>query len=235
MPREPYDVVVHCAGGSSVAASVSEPALDFAKTVPALEAVLDAQPAARIVLVSSAAVYGAREVQPIAEDAPAQPISPYGEHKLACEQLVRERARAAAIVRLFSIYGAGLERQLLWDACCRARDGRARFAGTGRERRDWLHVTDASKLLVTAVDAAAPGAPVINGGSGTGTRVVDAVELLFGALGVAEPPLFDGSTRAGDPPDYIADVRRAAELGWRPMKSLADGLDDYARWFRARP
>src|SRR5262249_27084833 len=106
------ELVVHCAGGRSVAASVGDPMGDHAKTVPAFSAVLDGvrecAPDARIVLLSSAAVYGAARVVPTPETEPPSPRSPYGEHKLACEQLCAASGLATIAVRLFSVYGAGL-------------------------------------------------------------------------------------------------------------------------------
>src|SRR5690606_18820395 len=81
------DLVVHCAGGSSVAASVQDPQRDHDKTVPPFRALLEhlarRAPATRVVLLSSAAVYGNAAV-PTPESAPAAPISPYGEHKVQC-------------------------------------------------------------------------------------------------------------------------------------------------------
>jgi UDP-glucose 4-epimerase len=240
LPNHAYDAIVHCAGGSSVGVSVATPHVDFATTVPPFAQLLEwmrtgPSRGARLVLVSSGAVYGACAAQPIAEDTPPRPVSPYGTHKLMCEQLVHSYARthglSVAIVRLFSIYGSGLQRQLLWDACCKQRDGRARFSGSGRERRDWVHVDDAAKLLVLAATHATP--ELVNGGTGTGTCVADVLAMLFAELGATTAPMFDGVTRAGDPADYIADPRRAVALGWRATTSLEAGLADYARWFRA--
>ncbi|HEY1551649.1 MAG TPA: NAD(P)-dependent oxidoreductase [Kofleriaceae bacterium] len=239
-PELAYDAIVHCAGGSSVGVSVAAPYVDFATTVPPFAQVLEwmrtgPSRRARLVLVSSGAVYGACAEQPIAETTEPRPVSPYGTHKLMCEQLAHSYAGtyglSIAIVRLFSIYGNGLQRQLLWDACCKQRDGRTRFSGSGSERRDWMHVDDAAKLLVAAATHATP--ELVNGGTGTGTCVADALATLFAELGAATAPSFDGVTRAGDPPDYVADPRRANALGWRASTSLAAGLADYARWFRA--
>lgn len=240
LPEVRYDVVIHCAGGSSVVRSIDDPHGQLAKTVSACEAILEwmrtgASRDARLVFVSSGAVYGAAPVMPIAEDVPPKPVSPYGAHKLMCEELCRTYAGtygvSVAIVRPFSVYGAGLDRQLLWDAARKAAAGAPRFAGSGNERRDWLHVSDAARLLVLAAAHATPAVTTLNGGSGEGTRVADVVRMLLAELGTKDTPTFDGSTRAGDPPDYIADITRARSLGWSPTTPLAAGLREYARWF----
>ncbi len=234
------DLVVHCAGSSSVAASVAEPAREHAKTVPPfatlLERVRARAPHAKLVLLSSAAVYGAATQIPTPETAPLVPLSPYGEDKRACERLCADHGReghAAAIVRLFSVYGPGLRKQLLWDACHKARGGVPHFAGTGAEERDWLHVRDAAALIVRVAADATPAVPVFNGGAGVGVRVRELVELVCRELAAPEPR-FTGEVRAGDPQRYIADITRARALGWSPQIELATGIAEYVRWFRDR-
>jgi UDP-glucose 4-epimerase len=230
------ELVVHCAGGSSVAASVTDPDRERAKTVPAFAELLHQVrihvPAARVVLLSSAAVYGNASVVPTPETAPLAPLSPYGEHKRACEDLLRAHGGPGAIVRLFSVYGPRLRKQLLWDACQKASAGVPRFAGTGDEERDWLHVRDAAALILVAARAATTSVPVMNGGSGRGTTVRDVVGHVCRELR-APPPEFSGETRAGDPPRYVADIARARALGWTPRIELAPGIAEYVAWFRS--
>src|SRR5262245_21334499 len=176
---ERTELVVHCAGGSSVGQSVSAPLVDFQKTVPPFAEVLEWArghvATAKVVLLSSAAVYGDADTIPTAEDSPLRPISPYGCHKRMCEELCASYGRnygvSSAVVRLFSVYGAGLRKQLLWDTCRKASTGDRRFQGTGQELRDWLHVDDAVALVLAAAGIAAPETPIINGGSGIGTPV----------------------------------------------------------------
>lgn len=230
------EVVVHCAGGSSVALSIRDPERERAKTVPPFAELL-AQirthaPAARVVLLSSAAVYGNASLVPTPETSPIAPLSPYGEHKVACEELLRAHGGPAAIVRLFSVYGPGLRKQLLWDACQKASAGVPRFAGTGDEERDWLHVRDAAALIVAAVHAAGADVPVINGGTGHGTSVREVVGHVCRELG-APAAEFSGEVRAGDPTRYVADIAHARSLGWAPRVDIARGIAEYVAWFRS--
>jgi UDP-glucose 4-epimerase len=236
----PVDLVVHCAGGSSVAASVADPQSDFDKTVPPLEALLEhvhrTMPTARFVLLSSAAVYGNAEKVPIDEASPLAPVSPYGVHKQRCEELCRSfgaHGIASAILRVFSVYGPGLRKQLLWDACTKARAGGGTFGGTGDEERDWLHVDDAVALVLVAANHTSTDVPVFNGGSGVGARVRDVVGQIFEELG-AGTPVFNGQSRAGDPLRYIADITRATSLGWAPRVRITGGISQYVTWFRTK-
>ncbi|CAN5673576.1 NAD-dependent epimerase/dehydratase family protein [soil metagenome] len=229
------DLIVHCAGSASVSASVVDPTGEHAKTVPAFALLLDRvrnhAPGARVVLLSNAAVYGNTAIVPTPETAALAPVSPYGEDKRACEELCRAHRGATAIVRLFSVDGAGLRKQLLWDACKKASSGVPRFAGTGDEERDWLHVSDAASLIVLAAAHATNDAPVINGGAGVGVKVREVVGQVCRELGTE--PVFTGQPRAGDPPRYVADITHARELGWQPRIDLVRGIADYVTWFRA--
>jgi len=230
------ELVIHCAGGSSVALSIKDPDREREKTVPPFAELLSqvrAQaPASRVVLLSSAAVYGDAAIVPTPETSPTTPLSPYGEHKVACEELLRAHGGPGAIVRLFSVYGPGLRKQLLWDACEKAKGGVPRFAGTGDEQRDWLHVRDAAALIVAAAGAASRDVPIFNGGTGRGTSVREIVGQISRELG-APAPAFSGEARAGDPTRYIADIARAQSLGWAPQIDIARGISEYVAWFRA--
>lgn len=236
------DIVVHCAGPASVGASFGDPSEDFTRSVVTCHAVLDymrqCAPQARLVLCSSAAVYGAGHAAPIPENAATQPVSPYGLHKDICERLVRFHARTwalqAVIVRLFSVYGEGLKRQLLWDASCKLSRGERSFSGGGDEVRDWIHVADAAEILVDAAAHASPEVPACNAGTGRGTRVRDALRDICRALGITERLEFDGMVRPGDPAYLVAAITRSESWGWAPKTTLSEGLVRYARWFSAQ-
>ena len=233
-------IIVHCAGSGSVPFSMEQPHQDFVRTVSNTAAVLEYvrlhSPATVVVYPSSAAVYGNVSKIPIAESDALNPASPYGVHKLMAEQLCQSYARhcgiAVAIVRFFSVYGNGLQKQLLWDACRKAADGNLQFHGTGQELRDWLHVDDAALLLLKAAEHASTGCPVFNGGSGTGTTIAEVVRTVASAMGATEALAFGGVGRTGDPSRYVADNLRARQIGWAPQVDLDEGIRSYVAWFR---
>ena len=234
------DVVVHCAGSGSVGFSLSNPYQDFQRTVATTAAVLEFvrlyAPGARVVYPSSGAVYGAAQHLPMAEGDPAAPVSPYAAHKLIVEQLCASYARnfglSAIMVRLFSVYGKGLRKQLLWDACQKITGGTHEFFGTGAETRDWLHVNDAAALLMAASDHADAACQIVNGGTGVSVPVREVLQELYAALGKNGGPQFGGHTRAGDPSHVQADISRISAWGWRPGVSWKEGMHEYAAWFR---
>lgn len=233
------DAIVHCAGSGSVAFSLDNPIADFERTVTTTAHVMEfartLAPGCRVVYPSSASVYGTVAATPIRESAATQPISNYGANKLTAEQMVAFSAAQsgipAAVVRLFSVYGDGLRKQLLWDACNKLQRGDTTFAGSGHEVRDWLHVQDAAALLLAAIDHATPACPIVNGGSGEGTMVRDVLQHLTQHIHGAAPE-FSGAQRAGDPSCFIADIAAARALGWAPLQPLQAGVAAYVRWWK---
>lgn len=242
----PFDTLFHLAGGSSVAPSFAQPYEDFERTVSTTARLLDwlyrHSPQTRLVVVSTAAVYGAGHDDPVDERAELRPASPYGVHKLVMERLVAEHGRSfginAAIVRPFSVYGPGLEKQLLFDLCgrCdRAEPGTSiPIGGTGSERRDWLHVGDAVRLLALAGREASPSCPVVNGGTGEGTTVSEIARTVCELWGKQQAPAFSGETRPGDPHSLVAAIDRARAIGFAPGVTVAEGLGEYVEWYRRR-
>lgn len=234
------EVIVHCAGGGSVGFSVSHPLQDYERTAVTTAQVLEFvrlhAPKAAVVYPSSAGVYGKAEVLPISEEAPLHPMSPYGVHKMMAEELCRSYGYhfdvASAVVRLFSVYGPGLRKQLLWDTCVKLSADEITFFGTGNETRDLLHVRDAVELLYAAGEHASPDCPVINGGSGFGTAVRDIVTELFACFQRTDRPVFTGSIKPGDPQHYAADITKALSWKWRPTLVWTAGVREYAQWFR---
>lgn len=236
--------VFHLAGGSSVGLAIAHPFEDFSRTVASTARLLEwlrvHSPRSRLIAASSAAVYGSGHSGPISEQAAMTPMSPYGQHKLMMEQLCRSYAISygigSTVVRLFSVYGTGLRKQLLWDVCSRLQENCHELAlgGTGEEVRDWCDVRDVVRLLALFAQAPQPETfRVINGGSGQGLRVSEVAGLLAGHWGNISVR-FSGNVRAGDPFSLLADdsALRAMGFAWRIPPAL--GIADYVRWFRDR-
>jgi UDP-glucose 4-epimerase len=161
-------------------------------------------------------------------------MSPYGLHKKFCEEMLKfygERdGLLGAVVRLFSIYGPGLRKQLLWDAVGKLLSGQAIFFGTGHEVRDWVHIDDTVRLIAIAADHASPKIPVCNGASGVAIPVRDILDLVARTLGVTQFPSFDGVSRLGDPDFLVGSTYAAKSWGWRVETNWRDGIAAYVRW-----
>ena len=235
------DLIVHCAGSASVPLSVSDPYLDYQSnvrtTLEVLEYVRTCSPYTKIVLPSSVAVHGEVKQLPIMETDPLKPISPYGVHKKIAEDLCLSYARnfslSVSIVRLFSVYGPGLRRQILWDACNKAnKHDDSAFYGTGNETRDFIHVEDAAELLYLTGEYAVPDGLIVNGGTGVSTAIGDLISEIYLTMNYEVKPDFSMKVKVGDPVHYQADISRARSLGWTPKRDIHQGIRDYVNWFR---
>ena len=220
--------IFHLAGGSSVGLSIALPFEDFSRTVAStarlLEWMRSSAPQTRLIVASSAAVYGADHHGPIAENAGLVPMSPYGQHKLMMEQLCRSYATTfgirSTVARLFSVYGPRLRKQLLWDICSRLQqDGRTLvLGGTGAEVRDWTDVRDVARLLACIAEQPQQEAfRVINGGCGRGTTVAEIAQMIVRHWGGDVAVRYSGIVRAGDPFSLVADAAGLHRLpfDWR--------------------
>lgn len=232
----------HLAGGSSVGRSIEQPYEDFSRTVVATAGLLEwlrrSAKDCRLIVASSAAVYGGHHAGAISEDASKQPMSPYGHHKLIMEQLCSSYATSfgirATIVRLFSVYGPWLRKQLLWDLCLRLSEGGTELiiGGTGNEARDWIDVREVAQLLVLLGQGDTQQFRVLNGGSGIATTVGKIARLVTQAWGRDIEVRFSGFARAGDPFSLVADAQQINALPFSWHIGVEQGIGHYVRWFK---
>lgn len=237
---ERLDALIHCAGSGSVAFSYSTPFEDYQRSVSTVAILLEylrrsGAGRTRAVIASSAAVYGDQGDVDLAESSACSPISPYGFTKRAAEELCRSYSRffglEVSIVRLFSVYGEGLRKQLLWDGLNKLGRGDAHFFGTGHELRDWVHVDDAAQLLCTAACAPQANFEIYNGGNQKATTR-EVLSQLASVLGAGIEPSFNGQTHTGNPRRLTSDSGHARrQLGWKPRITLEEGLSRYVAWF----
>ncbi|MDI3566275.1 NAD(P)-dependent oxidoreductase [Bradyrhizobium sp. Arg816] len=236
--------IFHLAGGSSVGLSIAQPLEDFSRTVASTARLLEwlrgSAPGCRLIVASSAAVYGAHHASAISEDAETQPMSPYGHHKLIMEQLCRSYAISfgirVIIIRLFSVYGPSLRKQLLWDLCSRLAQGQCELVlgGTGNEARDWIDVRDVVRLLAGLARTDGMPLKVLNGGSGIPTSVAEIADMVTKAWGGDIAVRFSGLVRAGDPFSLVADARELSAIPFSWHIPVQDGITQYVSWFKGQ-
>lgn len=229
------DCVYHLAARVSVPESQLYPreynAVNVGGTVSVLEAMRDAG-VQRVVFVSSGAVYGEQQAQPLNEAQPPNPQSPYAVSKLAAEWYLRAIGQRwgieTVILRVFNAYGPGqplpaahppviprLLRQVLNGASLVVH-------GDGSQTRDFVYIDDVVAGLTAALSAAV-SPRIINVGSGQETSIAALCRLVGEVTHKKVEPIF--SKENGGISRLCADVTLARELlGWQPQTPLAEGL-----------
>ena len=191
----------------------------------------------RATLAGTCAEYDWTAPGPLAEDAPLAPATYYGTCKDATRRVVEGLAAAAGLSlawgRIFFVFGPGEDARRLVAGVARALVAGERAAtSAGAQRRDFLHVDDVAGAFAALLDSAVEGAVNIASGEAASVRAV--AEALAQAAG--RPDLLDVGAvprRADEPEEIVADVSRLRdEVGFRPRRSLRDGLADTVRWWR---
>jgi UDP-glucose 4-epimerase len=234
-----YDVCINCSGAASVPDSLINPLRDYYLNTVNVYKILDAiknfQPGCRFINLSSAAVYGNPQHLPVKEAARPDPLSPYGIHKLQSEQICKEFNDYYKIqtcsLRIFSVYGPGLQKQLFWDLYKKAKTGIPfTLYGTGNESRDFIHVLDLAKAIELVSEFSSFKADVINIANGEEIMINDAVSIFFSFFKDDIAYSFSGDIREGDPVNWVAEISKLISFGYKQSIGLNVGLQNYYKW-----
>ncbi len=234
--------IVHLGAYAGVRASISQPAIFTATNVDGTLALLEAaraSPVERFVFASSSTVYGDHGAVPFQEDEPlGVPLSPYGVTKRAAELLCfsywKMHGVPVVCLRPFSVYGPRIRPDLaMWIFADAILSGRPiPLLGDGSYRRDFTHVDDVCEGLLSALDSPEAIGEAINLGHDEPVPVRELVALLEDALG-RKATIEHRPASPADLPVTCADLTKAQRLlRYRPKMPLAEGVRDFATWFR---
>jgi CDP-paratose 2-epimerase len=225
-----------------------------------MEAVRLRAPEAFVLYASTNKVYGGMETVPVARgehgyrfaDLPLgvpehQPLdfhSPYGCSKGVADQYTIDYARIYDLqtcsFRQSCIYGIrqfGIEDQgwVAWFSIAALLGKPITLYGDGWQTRDVLNVQDLARGYEAAWNhrsTVSGQAFNIGGGPDNTLCLRDLLGFLQEELGISLTPL-SGTTRPGDQPVFVCDIRKAGELmGWAPQIGVNDGVRDLIRWVR---
>jgi len=245
------DAIAHFAAKASVPASVADPLGYYLANTVKSRSLIEAAIRSGVkhfIFSSSSAVYGNPRENPVGEDAPLDPLSPYGRSKLMTEWMLRDAEGAHglryAALRYFNVAGAdpmGRAGQStpratsLIKAAVEAALGKRSsldVCGTdyptkdGSCLRDYIQVTDLARAHIAALAHLRAGGDslALNCGSGRGFSVLDVIETVKRGSGV-DFKVTRSPRRAGDPTAIIANVDRIrAKLGWVPRYDDLDTM-----------
>ncbi len=238
------DIIFHEAAFVSVPQSMEDPLPCFEINQRGTEIVLESARKAgvkRLVLASSAAVYGDSDVR-CDELNPLRPFSPYAVSKrvdeLYAEMYTRSFGLDVVALRYFNVYGPRQRPDSMYAAAVpiftrRLLDGKpVTIYGDGGQTRDLVYVGDIVRANLAASEH--PDAPgqIFNVCTGDEIRVIDLVETLMDLFPNAPTPQF-APARAGDIYRSVGNPQKAAEmLGFKTQTSLADGLKAVVDWMK---
>ncbi|RME52073.1 MAG: NAD-dependent epimerase/dehydratase family protein [Caldilineae bacterium] len=239
------DVVFHLAALVSVPASVFYPRdyndVNVGGTVALLEACRDVG-VGRVVLASSATVYGEQRRQPVREDMPCDPRVPYAVTKVAAEYYLFNMGDLVGFetvsLRIFNAYGPGqslppnhapvipyIMRQV-------QNNGSVIIFGDGEQTRDFVYVEDVVRALTAAATANGVNRQIINVGSGQETSINELAEHIGRVVGKS-PRILHNRDASGGVVRLVADITKAESLlDYRPRVALQEGL---TRLFKEDP
>jgi UDP-glucose 4-epimerase len=252
------ETIFHFAGSVVVPESVTDPLGYYLNNTANTRTLIEAAVRGGVrhfIFSSTAAVYGATGAEPVREDAPLRPETPYGMSKLMSEMMLRDAAAAHGFtytcLRYFNVSGAdplGRTGQstpgathLLKVACETALGKRPAISVFGTDYptrdgtciRDFIHVADLVEAHLLALKRLRAGGSnlVANCGYGRGFSVLELIDSVRRMSGMDFPVVYSGR-REGDMPSVIADPSLAIrELGWNPQHDDLDRIvSDALAW-----
>jgi UDP-glucose 4-epimerase len=235
--------VYHLAAMISVPESVAKPAecaeLNTEGTRRVLAAAVDAG-ARKVVLASSAAIYGDNPTVPKLESMPPEPKSPYAETKLAGERLLEAYRQTHGLgttsLRFFNVFGPRQDPRSAYAAAVpifiakALRQEPIGIHGDGGQTRDFVHVTDIVGALAYA-GASADMAGTYNVGYGRSQSILELAQEILRLTG-SKSAIEHLPPRAGDVRHSLASTERLLSAGWKPKSSVRSGLAETVDFYR---
>ncbi len=245
---EGVDVIVNAAAESHVSKSIEQGGGEFVTTnVVGTQVLLDAmreRPIERFILISSSEVYGTAESDPMSEDHPLNPRSPYAGTKAGGDRLAFSYwctyDLPITIIRPFNNYGPFQhpEKVVPRFIIQALTDQPLTIHGNGIASRDWLHVFDTAEAITAACEAPLDAivGETINVATGVDESVEEIADAILEILGKPASLKQHITDRPGQVDRHIGSTGKALDLlGWRSSIPFSDGLERTVRWYRDNP
>ena len=241
------DTVVHFAAESHVARSIFDNKIFYVTDVIGTQVVANAVlknigRIERFIHISTSEVYGTAVSNPMNEDHPLNPMSPYASAKAGADRLVYSYWATyhipAVIIRPFNQYGPRqhLEKVIPRFITSALKNEPLTVHGNGLAKRDWLHVHDTCERLDLVINAPIEKVKgeVFNIGSGFDEDVLSIAKLILKTTGRSEDLITFIGDRPGQVQHHISSTKKAETiLGMPPAGSFVDGIGSTIQWYDA--
>lgn len=189
----------------------------------------------KIVIYSSAAVYGEPNQTPISEDHPKNPINTYGASKLASETYAnlyhKTHGLPVTILRPFNIYGPGQRRESQYSGVITIfaeKIGKGEnpvIYGDGTQTRDFIYIDDVVEASIIAAESEKATGQTFNVGTGKATTINELAHKMIQIAGKKLKPVHT-KPRMGEIKHSVADITKIQKtLGYKPKTDLSQGLE----------
>jgi dTDP-glucose 4,6-dehydratase len=239
------DVVVHFAAESHVARSIFDNKIFYVTDVLGTQAVANActrkKDLDRFIHISTSEVYGTAHTNPMTEEHPLNPLSPYASAKTGADRLVYSYIASygipACILRPFNQYGPKqhLEKVIPRFITSALLEEPLTVHGSGNALRDWLYVQDTCERIDKVMHAPIEKiqGEVFNLGSGFELDVLSIAKLVLDILKKPDDLISHIVNRPGQVDRHISSTTKASEvLSIKPGRSFEQGLEETIAWYR---
>lgn len=240
------DALIHFASISSVYRSITESEeinkVNVTATLKMLDSCIE-QNVKRFIFASSATVYGPKitdQNQPIKEDNPLYPMSPYSASKIAgeayCKSYYETYGLDISILRFFNIYGqrtTGIYRRVISKiAEAMQKKKPIKIYGDGNQTRDFTYVEDTVDAILLVLNNKKTINQTYNVGSGIPTTINQLATQMTKIAGKPNYEIQHISPLKNDAKHKYADITKLKKLGYQPKTELTEGLTKYLEWFK---
>jgi len=236
------DTVFHMAANADVLAGSKDPTMDISSTLATTISILEAMRRTgvrNIFFASSSAIYGNTGQTILKEDMRGVPISYYGASKLASEELIGAYAYMdsfnALIFRFPNVVGTRLTHGVILDLAGKLKKNarELEILGDGKQRKQYVHVSDLTKAIVDFSENIEPGTNIYNISTDSFTTVNEIADMICARFGLENVRyLYSGGNVGwkGDVPMFAYDISKAKAKGWKfnysSNESVKKTIDD---------
>lgn len=234
------NVIIHCAGSGLVGIEKLNKKVHYKKNYNSTKDLIRFVKVSqiencKIIFLSSQSVYAAKKQKRIFEIDKILPKSNYGKTKYLSEKiLINLKKNKVIILRLFSIYGIGLKKQIIWDACEKFRKNIVKFRGDGNEVRDFLNIKDLLDLINKIIKKNyIEESTIYNVGHGRGVSINKLLNFIKKEYKSKHNITFIGNNNEAENRNFVSsNFKVEKDFKWTPSRNLFKEVKNYIGWYK---